>query len=282
MQLSRITRWALSLCSVGLLLSLGTAYAQSPTETPTPAASPTPIVPPDGWKLAWHDEFDGTAIDTKNWTYDLGGGGWGNGEAEFYTNRPENARIENNMLVIEARREKYQGAYYTSARLKTQGLQTFQYGRIEARLKVPPGNGMWPAFWMLGENITKVSWPDCGEIDIMEYIGKEPDLIMGTMHGPGYSGALGFGKWNRQKYDIADDFHTYAIEWDKDQISWFYDGEKYSTYTRDVVGTRPWAFDQPFFIILNLAVGGGLPGPVGLKTVFPAQYLVDYVRVYQR
>lgn len=282
--------------SAVLILGMGAASAQGQatlvpaTPEPTTLAEATsestaegmPIVVPEGWTLAWHDEFEGTAIDPTNWTYDLGGGGWGNGEAEYYTNRPENARIEDGVLVIEARQEKYEDSYYTSARLKSQGLQEFQYGRIEARLKVPAGRGLWPAFWMLGSNFTQVGWPDCGEIDIMEYIGREPDLIMGTMHGPGYSGALGFGKWNRQDYDIADDFHTYAIEWDAEQITWFYDGEAYSTYDRSVVGDRPWAFDHPFFILLNLAVGGQLPGPIGLNTVFPAQYLVDYVRVFQQ
>jgi beta-glucanase (GH16 family) len=247
-----------------------------------PAGTATPIVPPEGFKLVWHDEFDGKTIDPANWTYDLGGGGWGNGEAEYYTDRPENARIENGMLVISGLREKYMGSYYTSARLKTQGLQAFQYGRIEARIKVPPGAGMWPAFWMLGSNFNGKNWPDCGELDIMEYVGREPDLIIGTMHGPGYSGALGLSKWNRQKYDIADDFHTYAIEWDANQVSWFYDGAMYSTYTRKDVGDRPWVFDQKFFIILNLAIGGQLGGVIGLKTVFPAQLLVDYVRVFQR
>lgn len=243
---------------------------------------PTPVVAPAGWTLAWQDEFEGKKIDPGNWTYDLGGGGWGNGEAQYYTSRPENARLENGMLVIEARQEKYEDSYYTSARLKTQGLQEFQYGRIEARLKVPPGAGLWPAFWMLGNDFDGSNWPDCGEIDIMEYIGKEPDLIIGTAHGPGYSGALGISKWNRQSYDIADDFHTYAIEWSPDQIDWFYDGNKYHTVTRDDVGDRKWVFDHPFFILLNLAVGGQLPGPVGLDTVFPAQYLVDYVRVFEK
>jgi beta-glucanase (GH16 family) len=245
--------------------------------------SPTPVVVPEGWRLAWQDEFDGKEIDTKNWTYDLGGGGWGNGESQVYTNRPENARLENGLLVIEARKEPNDkgGFEFTSARLKTQGLQTFQYGRIEARIKVPAGAGLWPAFWMLGSNITQVSWPDCGEIDIMEYVGKEPDVILGTLHGPGYSGALGMTKWNRQTYNIAEDFHTYAIEWDAAQISWFYDGEKYHTVTREDVGERAWPFDQPFFIILNLAVGGTLGGLVNPNTVFPAQYMIDYVRVFQ-
>jgi len=242
----------------------------------------TPIPTLQGWNLIWQDEFEGNKIDPASWTYDLGAGGWGNGEAEYYTSRPENARLENGMLVIEARQEKYQDSYYTSARLKTKGLQEFQYGRIEARLKVPAGAGLWPAFWMLGNDFNGSNWPDCGEIDIMEYIGKEPDLIMGTAHGPGYSGTLGITKWNRQSYKIADDFHTYAIEWGPDQIDWFYDGVKYHTVTRNDVGDRKWVFDHPFFILLNLAVGGQLPGPVGLDTVFPAQLLIDYVRVFQK
>lgn len=243
---------------------------------------PTPIEVPEGWELSWHDEFDGDSIDLTNWTFDIGGWGWGNGEGQYYTSRPENARLENGMLVIEARQEKYEGSYYTSARLKTQGLQNFQYGRIEARLKVPSGKGLWPAFWMLGSNFDGNNWPDCGEIDIMEYIGKEPDLIFGTLHGPGYSGALGLSKWNRQTYNIADDFHTFAIEWEEDEIHWYYDGEHYFTVARTDIGEREWVFNQPFFIILNLAVGGQLPGMVGLDTVFPTQYYVDYVRVYQR
>ncbi len=269
-----------------VVISLGLISAATAQEQPTPEATPeaevTPIAVPEGWALAWHDEFDGKTIDDENWTYDLGGGGWGNGEAQYYTDRSENARLEDGMLVIEARQERYEEAYYTSARLKTQGLQKFQYGRIESRLRVPAGRGLWPAFWMLGSNFEEVGWPDCGEIDIMEYIGREPDLILGTIHGPGYSGALGLSTWHRQDYDIADDFHTYAIEWDEEQITWFYDGVEYSTYTRSDVGEREWVFDQPFFIILNLALGGQLPGPIGLDTVFPAQYLVDYVRVFQR
>lgn len=264
-----------------LLISSATAQDEATPEV-TPEPESTPIVVPEGWNLVWHDEFDGETIDLTNWTYDLGAGGWGNGEAQHYTDRPENARIENGMLVIEARQERYYGSYYTSARLKTQGLQEFQYGRIEARLRVPAGRGLWPAFWMLGSNFATVGWPNSGEIDIMEYIGREPDLILGTIHGPGYSGALGLSHWNRQDYDIADDFHTYAVEWDEDQITWFYDGEAYGTYTRSDIGEREWPFDQPFFIILNLALGGTFPGPIGLDTVFPAQYLVDYVRVFQR
>ena len=276
---------------VGLLLLNFVGCAPAATAVPateTPTAVPptsTPIAVPDGWTLVWNDEFDGDTINASNWTYDLGGGGWGNGEAQIYTDLPENARVENGLLIIEARKETNEngGANFTSARLKTQGLQTFQYGYIEARIKVPAGKGLWPAFWMLGSNFPQVGWPDSGEIDIMEYVGRETDFIIGTMHGPGYAGAVGLSKWNRQEFNIADDFHTYAVEWDANQISWYFDGEKYSTYTREDVGpTREWVFDQPFFLILNLAIGGTLGGLVVPETPFPAQYQVDYVRVYQK
>lgn len=242
----------------------------------------TTFVVPEGWQLSWHDEFDAKVIDQKSWTYDLGAGGWGNGEAEYYTNRLENARLENGMLIIEARQEKYEGSYYTSARLKTQGLREILYGRFEARIKVPKGAGFWPAFWMLGSDFNGTNWPDCGEIDIMEHVGREPDLIMGTIHGPGYSGALGRSQWNRQEFNIADDFHTYAIEWQPDQISWFFDDVEYFKISSSDLNGQKWVFDKPFFIILNLAIGGTLAGPIGLDTKFPAQMNVDYIRVYQK
>lgn len=273
--LARLTLWLTVFSSV--LACSGPLSILPATQPPTP----TSIPPLDGWELIWQDEFDGSTIDPANWTYDLGGGGWGNGEMQHYTNRPENARVENGELVIEARQEKYEGSYYTSARLKTQGLQNFQYGRIEARLKVPTGAGLWPAFWMLGSGFNGSNWPDCGEIDIMEYIGKEPDLIFGTLHGPGYSGATGLSRWNRQKFNIADDFHIFAIDWQADQIDWLFDGVKYHTVTRADVGDREWVGDRPYFIILNQAVGGTLPGMVSPKTVFPTQFRADYVRVYR-
>ena len=272
--------YAVSLLIICISLVFSSAGCTQAVQTPAPTA--TPIPPIEGWTLVWQDEFDDEQIDRQNWTFDIGGHGWGNGEMQYYTDRSENARLENGLLVVEARQEKYSGSYYTSARLKSQALQEFQYGRMEARLKVPEGKGFWPAFWMLGSNFLQAGWPHCGEIDIMEYIGREPDLIMGTLHGPGYSGALGFSGWNRQTYNIFDDFHTFGIEWDQDQITWFYDGEAYHTMKREDVGSRPWVFDQPFFFILNLAVGGTLGGMVSPTTVFPAQYLVDYVRVYEK
>lgn len=264
-----------------LSLSLLAACAGLPTTT-MPTATPIPV--PAGWSLVWNDEFDAPAINRENWTFDLGGGGWGNGESQIYTDKPENARVENGLLIIESHREQNAngGFTFTSARLKTQGLQNFQYGRIEARLKVPEGKGFWPAFWMLGSNIETTPWPDCGEIDIMEYMGKEPDLVLGTLHGPGYSASGGLTKWFRQEHKIADDFRVFAVEWDEEKIVWFYEGTAYHTVTRADVGDRPWVFDQPFFLILNLAIGGTLGGFVSPQTPFPAQYLVDYVRVYQR
>jgi len=239
-------------------------------------------------ELVWNDEFEGDTIDPSNWTFDIGGWGWGNGEAQYYTDREENARVRNGLLVIEAKLERFEDSYYTSARLLTQGLREFQYGRIEARIKPPTGVGTWPAFWMLGADFERDpldpvhGWPDVGEIDIMEYVGREPDLVLGTLHGPGYAGAGGLTKWNRQDYIIGDEFHTFAIDWDETGIRWLYDGEVYYDLEPEAVGDREWVFDHPFFIILNLALGGTLGGTIALDTEFPQHMYVDYVRVYQR
>ena len=238
-------------------------------------------------ELVWSDEFDGDEIDRDNWTFDLGGWGWGNGEAQYYTDREKNARVRNGLLVIELHQEQYEDNYYTSARLLSQDLQEFQYGYIEARLKVPAGKGTWPAFWMLGTGFEHHAsdparrWPFVGEIDIMEYIGRQPDLIMGTVHGPGYAGAGGKSQWHRQEFLIADDWHTYAIEWDETGIRWFFDGGQFFELTPDDLGRREWVFDKPFFMLLNLALGGNFGGNIGLDIEFPLQYYVDYVRVYQ-
>ncbi len=231
--------------------------------------------------LIWSDEFSGTAIDRTKWTFDLGGGGWGNNEYEYYTDRSQNARVENGNLVIEARKERYRNRNYTSARLKTQGLQTFKYGRIEARIKLPYGQGIWPAFWMLGDNFSTVGWPACGEVDIMENIGREPATVHGTLHGPGYSGANGVGgPYTLASGAFSDNFHVFAIEWFPDHIDWYVDTTLYlSKKQTDLPGA--WVFDHPFFIILNLAVGGYWPGYPDQTTVFPQYMLVDYVRVYQ-
>ena len=252
-----------------------------------PAPEPIPAVAPPGMELVWSDEFDGDTINLDNWRFDQGGWGWGNGESQFYTDRPQNARVVDGMLVIEAWEEEYLGSYYTSARLLSQGLQEFQYGRIEARLNVPAGKGTWPAFWMLGTGFEhfaedeSLRWPNVGEIDIMEYVGREPDLVIGTVHGPGYAGAGGKSRWFRQDFNVADDWHTYAIEWDETGISWFFDGEEYASVGPDNIKRGEWVFDQPFFMLLNLAIGGTLGGYLDPELEFPLRYYADYVRVYQ-
>ncbi|MCP4142223.1 MAG: family 16 glycosylhydrolase [Chloroflexi bacterium] len=232
------------------------------------------------WELVWSDEFNGVTIKFANWTYDTGAGGWGNNELQNYTDREENARIEDGMLVIEAREEEYKASDYTSARIKTQELQSWTYGRVEARMKLPAGKGVWSAFWMLGEDIATSSWPDCGEIDIMENIG-DPKTVYGTVHGPGYSGGDGVGSsYYSSDTSFAEEFHTYAVEWQPGEISWFVDDVLYNTISdADVSGA--WVYDHDFFIIFNLAVGGLWPGYPDETTVFPQQLLVDYVRVYR-
>jgi beta-glucanase (GH16 family) len=258
------------------------------------APPPPPRTSPSVWTLVWSDEFstpDGSMPDPKKWTYDLGGKGWGNNELESYTNRPENAHIEKGNLVITARKETYTATDgvtrdYTSARLKTQGLFTQTYGRIEARIKIPAGQGMWPAFWMLGEDIPTVGWPKCGEIDIMENIGKEPDKLHGSLHGPGttaYTSDLTSIFTLPAGQNFADDFHLYAVEWSPDIVRFYVDANLYATFRQsDWSSGGKWVFDHPFFIILNLAVGGDWPGPPDANTKFPQSMLVDYVRVYTK
>lgn len=232
--------------------------------------------------LTLEDNFDGDALDTSFWTYDIGTGtnGWGNNEKQYYTDRPENVKVENGMLMITANREDFEGSQYTSARILTKGLFEQEYGRFEARMKLPWGQGMWPAFWLLGSNIDQVSWPQCGEIDIMENRGQEPTKIAGTVHGPGYSAGDSVSKefiLENDRFDTG--FHIFGIEWAPNYINFYVDDVLYNQITpSDVPGE--WVFDQPFFMILNLAVGGNYVGDVGANTVFPQTLYVDYVRVY--
>ncbi len=242
----------------------------------------TPEASRPAWQLVWHDEFDGTTLDPAKWVRETGGNGWGNAELEFYTDRTENARIEGGNLIIEARRETFGTRDYTSARLKTEGLGAWRYGRMEARIQIPRGQGLWPAFWMLGDQCAAVGWPTCGEIDIMENIGREPRRVHGTVHGPVYSGAQGItSTYELSAGAFADSFHVYAVEWESGAIRWYVDDTLYkTTTTRDVPGQ--WVFDHPFFIILNVAVGGNWPGNPDTTTQFPQTMRVDYVRVYQK
>jgi beta-glucanase (GH16 family) len=242
----------------------------------------------DSWTLVWADEFtqpDGTAPDVTKWGHDTGGKGWGNHELEYYTSSTNNARIQDGKLVIEARQEGFGGKNYTSARLQTKDKRSWTYGRIEARIQVPRGQGFWPAFWMLGTNINTVGWPACGEIDIMENLGREPGKIHGTVHGPGYSGAGGIGGPFTLPGGVAfaDDFHVFAVECETNRIRWFVDDQPYFTVTpASLPSGAQWVFNQPKFLLLNLAVGGGWPGNPDSTTVFPQRMLVDYVRVYDR
>jgi len=225
------------------------------------------------YQLIWSDEFDGDHIDTNNWNFEIGGSGWGNNELEYYTSREENARIEDGNLIIEAREEPYGGNDYTSARLTTQGKEEFQYGKIEARMKLPMGQGLWPAFWMLGSDIGTVGWPGCGEIDIMEHINSE-DKVYGTIHWD-YNGHASYGN------SIAVDptaYNTYSIIWDEQTIRWYVNDFQYLEANITINDTEE--FHHPFFIILNLAVGGNWPGYPEASTQFPARVYVDWVRVY--
>jgi len=267
--------------------------------TPSPAASipAGPTSDPSTWTLAWSDEFDGpagTPPDAATWGYDLGDGsargleGWGNREREYYTDSTVNAATDGKgNLLITARVADgslecwYGRCEYTSARLLTKGLFEFQYGRLEARLKVPPGAGLWPAVWMLGASIDEVGWPKSGEIDVMEYLGRLPNEVLGTIHGPGYSGSSAFGKSMDLGAPLADDFHEFAVEWQPGRIAWSVDGVVYHEASPADVAPNEWVFDQPFFLILNVAVGGNLGGPIFPDTVFPASMAVDYVRLYQ-
>lgn len=234
-------------------------------------------------KLVMQDEFDTDGeLNSSIWTYDIGTGdnGWGNNELQYYTNRDENISIQNGVLIITAQKEDFNGASYTSARIKSQGLFEQKYGRFEAKMRLPYGAGMWPAFWLLGNNITEVGWPQCGEIDIMEYRGQEPTIIHGSVHGPGYSSGQAITKSFELEKDRFDTgFHVFGIEWGPEYINYYVDDTLYNQITPSDV-TGEWVLDHPFYIIINLAVGGDYVGAPNAETVFPQSMLVDYVRVY--
>ncbi len=257
---------------------------------------------PSGWQLVWSDEFNdpaGTPPDPNIWTPEIGDGtvqgipGWGNGEFQYYTANPDNAALdgEGNLVITakqigegEARPKCWYGPCdYTSARLITWDKVEAKYGRVESRLRVPFGQGLWPAFWMLGTNLDEDNWPQSGEIDIMENIGREPNIVHGTIHGPDYSGCCGIGGgYTLPEGNLADDFHTFAVEWEPDSIRWFIDSTNYFTATADdVPDGSNWVFNHPFFMIMNVAVGGNWPGSPDETTTFPQTMHVDYVRLYQ-
>ncbi len=239
---------------------------------------------PQGWKLVWSDEFNGSAIDTSKWAFEVQKPGWVNNELQNYTNnRRENARIENGSLVIEGRRDYFNGFEYSSARLKTQGKASWKYRRVEALIKVPTGYGTWPAFWMMPDDFSR-GWPACGEIDIMEHVGYDPNVIHATTHANDYNWKSGQQRTSTLSVPGAvSDYHVYAMEWYADRIDMFVDGKKYFTSTNNGTGDNAWPFNKNFYIILNLAIGGDWGAAKGVDpNIWPKQMLVDYVRVYQK
>ncbi|ASU32216.1 Glycosyl hydrolases family 16 [Mucilaginibacter xinganensis] len=235
-----------------------------------PVTPDTPVI----YKLVWSDEFSGTAVDTSQWNMETGTGV--NNEKEYY--QAANATVENGNLVITAKQEFVGGASYTSARMNTLNKVSAKYGRIEARIKLPLGNGLWPAFWMMGSNIKALSWPNCGEIDIMEHINAD-DLIYGTIHWNGGGGHVQYG--DKTTTATPGDYHLYAVEWNEKEIRWYVDDKQFVTANIAANINNTGAFHLPFFILLNLAVAGDFPGQTVDQGKLPAKMYVDYVRVYK-
>jgi beta-glucanase (GH16 family) len=290
-------KWRFDLSRVlGTALALAIGASLACTSTSSVVSTPSTTT----WTQVWSDEFDGVAgarIESGKWSYDTTDGcsqencGWGNNEKEYYTDAPQNIALNGHgQLMIVARRAPagltcYYGACrYTSAKVTTRGKMLAAPGRVEARIKLPAGQGLWPAFWMLGHNVPVMGWPAGGELDIMENKGSEPTISSSAVHGPGYSGNTPFA--HRQKLDagsFSDDFHTFAVEWDSLHVQFFVDGIAHYAITREEVERYGKSIlDQPFFLILNLAVGGHFDGDPQSDAIFPATMLVDYVRVYAR
>jgi beta-glucanase (GH16 family) len=245
---------------------------------PTPGPRPNPRE----WTLIWSDEFEYSGKpDPAKWGYETGGGGWGNHELQHYTDRLENARVDGGKLVIEARRERHGDRQYTSARLVTSGKRTFRYGRVEVSAKLPRGVGTWPAIWMLGAS--NYEWPARGELDIMEHVGKNPGWIHASAHCQKYYWRNGNQKTSITYIgDAQSAFHEYAMEWSSDRLDFFVDNNEYLTVTNERTGHDAWPFDDPEYLLLNIAVGGDWGGPAVDDSAFPVRMEIDYVRVYDR
>jgi len=240
-----------------------------------------------GYTLAWADEFNGTSLNLTDWSFENGDGcpnicGWGNNELEYYTDRPQNLFFQDGKLIIEARKENLGGKAYTSSKILTRDKRVFKYGRIDIRAKLPKGKGIWPAFWMLPQDNKFGGWPQSGELDIMEMIGHEANRTYGTLHyGPG-PGSTQLGRnFTLPSGNFNDAFHVFSIEWKEDQIKWLVDGNAFSTYTKSEFGANNYPFNEDFFLIVNLAVGGNWPGNPDATTYLPQWLILDYVRVYQ-
>lgn len=272
-------------CTIGTATAKGTIITENGTNLVTDNTGySTPDSYP-GYTLVWRDEFSGTSLDLHNWNQETGNGanGWGNNELEYYTNSTNNTFVSNGNLIIEARKEPINGFQYTSGRMTTQNKKTFTFGRIDIRAKLPVGKGIWPALWMLGANISSVSWPACGEIDIMELIGTYPGRTHGTIHWKPVNGANTSkgAAYNLPSGDFSQKFHVFSIIWTEDMIKWLVDDQLFLTTTKADVGAANYPFNAPHFFIFNVAVGGNWPGPPDAGTTFPQRMFVDYVRVFQ-
>lgn len=267
----------LVLCSTLFLYSFALAQNYAPKHA-------------DGYELVWSDEFEYDGLpDSSKWTYDVGDGcpdicGWGNNELQFYTeDRLKNARVENGNLIIEAHKESFGDREYTSARLLTRNRDAWKYGRFEIRAKLPSGKGTWPAIWMLPEEWVYGGWPESGEIDIMEHVGHEPNRVYATVHTEAFNHLEGTQDTDTLRVsDAEENFHVYALEWTPEKISWSVDGQQYASFENRHATYKEWPFDQPFHLILNIAVGGNWGGAQGVDdSIWPQKMIIDYVRVYQ-
>lgn len=268
-----------------IFLSCGHANnsAGSPSDSATETIPPADTMP-SYTKLIWHDEFNYTGLpDTTKWTYDTGGSGFGNHELQYYTrDKKSNAWVSDGNLTITALKEDWKGKVYTSAKLRTKGKAAWKYGKIEIRAKIPKGRGTWPAIWMLSDH-TPFKWPDDGEIDIMEHVGFDPGNIHGTVHTKSYNHILGTQKGDTIMVpDCMDQFHIYGIIWTPEKIDFFVDNHHYFTFHNEHKTKAEWPFDDKFYLILNIAIGGDWGGQKGVDNrIFPAKMEIDYVRVYQ-
>jgi beta-glucanase (GH16 family) len=246
-----------------------------------------------GWSLAWSEEFDGAAGEPANpatWLMETGGAGWGNEELQYYTEGSANAFLDGaGSLAIVVRRpepglraDRYERCGYTSARLISKDRVALRYGLIQARIQIPDGRGIWPAFWMLGQDIDRAPWPQCGEIDVMEILGHDPEVVHATVHGPGYAGGDGVTASHRARASLADDFHVYSVAWEPGRIDWYLDDKMYATVTPGDLQGRPWVFDHAFYLLINVAVGGTFPGNPDSSLSFPRTMLIDYIRHYTK
>ncbi len=262
--------------ATGTIQNTGTYY-------PSDSAGYTSPLSYAGYTLVWNDEFSGSSINTNNWNFETGGGGWGNNELEYYTNSTNNAYLSNGNLIIEARKETVGSNNYTSARMTTQNKKTFQYGRIDIRAKLPVAQGLWPALWMLGVNIPTVNWPTCGETDIMELVGSAPQKVVGSIHWAQSNGSSGTvnNSYSLSSGDFSQQFHVFSLIWKQNYVQILVDGVAYMTATNTSISSGTWPFNAASFLIFNVAVGGDWPGAPPASTIFPQRMLVDYIRVFQ-